>query len=100
MLRAIKNRFGGTDEFGVFAMGARGLTEVPNPSMLFLTSRDQLVPGSVVFPALQDTTPFLVATQALVFRGPSGATPPRTVCVGASNRRCVILLPPVAPHQL
>src|SRR3546814_19160375 len=68
MLRAIKNRFGGTDEVGVFAMGDRGLDEVPNPSMLFLTSRDQPVPGSVVFPALEGTRPVLVEIQALVVR--------------------------------
>src|SRR3546814_5808661 len=65
MLRAIKNRFGETDEVGVFAMGDRGLDEVPNPSMLFLTSRDQPVPGSVVFPALEGTRPVLVEIQAL-----------------------------------
>src|SRR3546814_3877659 len=79
MLRAIKNRFGGTDEVGVFAMGDRGLDEVPNPSMLFLTSRDQPVPGSVVFPALEGTRPVLVEIQALVVRIQSGATPRRSV---------------------
>src|SRR3546814_20144236 len=57
VLRAVKNRFGGTDEIGVFAMAADGLTEVSNPSSLFLTHRDEAVPGAVVFPALDGTRP-------------------------------------------
>src|SRR3546814_7811791 len=91
MLRAIKNRFGGTDEVGVFAMGDRGLDEVPNPSMLFLTSRDQPVPGSVVFPALEGTRPVLVEIQALVVRIQSGATPRRSVVGWDSNRLSMVL---------
>src|SRR3546814_4933789 len=48
VLRAVKNRFGGTDEIGVFAMATEGLTEVSNPSSLFLTHRDEAVSGAVV----------------------------------------------------
>ncbi|HZG47694.1 MAG TPA: ATPase domain-containing protein, partial [Allosphingosinicella sp.] len=57
ILRAAKNRFGGTDEIGVFAMAEEGLTEVSNPSALFLTQRGEAVSGAVVFPALEGTRP-------------------------------------------
>ena len=79
ILRAIKNRFGGTDEIGVFAMGEDGLGEVGNPSSLFLTSRGEAVAGTVVFPALEGTRPVLVEVQALTVRLASGATPRRAV---------------------
>ncbi|HPU14906.1 MAG TPA: AAA family ATPase, partial [Polymorphobacter sp.] len=77
ILRAVKNRFGGTDEIGVFAMGADGLEEVANPSSLFLTDRERPVSGAVVFPALEGTRPVLCEIQALVVRVASGATPRR-----------------------
>jgi DNA repair protein RadA/Sms len=57
ILRAMKNRFGGTDEIGVFAMEGAGLAEVPNPSALFLTQRGEPVSGTSVFPALEGTRP-------------------------------------------
>jgi len=60
ILRATKNRFGGTDEIGVFAMAEEGLTEVCNPSALFLTQRDERIAGATVFPALEGTRPVLV----------------------------------------
>ena len=66
ILRAMKNRFGGTDEIGVFAMEGAGLTEVPNPSALFLTHRGEPVSGTSVFPAMEGTRPVLVEIQALV----------------------------------
>ncbi len=91
LLRAVKNRFGGTDEIGVFAMEADGLAEVPNPSSLFLTSRDTPVPGAVVFPALEGTRPLLVELQALTVKLPSGATPRRAV-VGWDSGRLAMLL--------
>lgn len=91
LLRAVKNRFGGTDEIGVFAMEADGLAEVTNPSNLFLTSRDAPVPGVVVFPALEGTRPLLVELQALTVRLPSGATPRRAV-VGWDGARLSMLL--------
>ena len=93
ILRAVKNRFGGTDEIGVFAMGADGLEEVANPSSLFLTSRAEgsTVTGAVVFPALEGTRPVLCEIQALVVRVPSGATPRRAV-VGWDSGRLAMLL--------
>lgn len=91
VLRAVKNRFGGTDEIGVFAMERDGLEEVRNPSSLFLTERDQPVAGTVVFPALEGTRPVLVEMQALTVRLPSGATPRRAV-VGWDAQRLAMLL--------
>jgi len=91
ILRAIKNRFGGTDEIGVFAMEAGGLAEVTNPSALFLTQRDEGVTGTVVFPALEGTRPVLVEIQALVVRLASGATPRRAVVGWDSGRLAMIL---------
>ncbi len=91
VLRAVKNRFGGTDEIGVFAMEADGLAEVLNPSSLFLTERDRPVAGAVVFPALEGTRPVLVELQALTVRLPSGATPRRAV-VGWDSARLAMLL--------
>ncbi|MEY3986354.1 MAG: repair protein RadA [Pseudomonadota bacterium] len=91
ILRAIKNRFGGTDEIGVFAMEAGGLTEVGNPSALFLTHRDESVTGTTVFPALEGTRPVLVEVQALTVRLASGATPRRAVVGWDSGRLAMIL---------
>lgn len=91
ILRAIKNRFGGTDEIGVFAMEEGGLGEVANPSSLFLTQRDDSVTGTVVFPALEGTRPVLVEVQALVVRLASGATPRRAVVGWDSGRLAMIL---------
>lgn len=91
ILRAIKNRFGGTDEIGVFAMVEKGLEEVANPSSLFLTSRKEDVTGAVVFPALEGTRPVLVEIQALVVRLASGATPRRAVVGWDSGRLAMIL---------
>ena len=91
ILRAIKNRFGGTDEIGVFAMQGEGLTEVANPSSLFLTQRDEGVTGTVVFPALEGTRPVLVEIQALTVRLASGATPRRAVVGWDSGRLAMIL---------
>ncbi|MET0248257.1 MAG: magnesium chelatase domain-containing protein, partial [Sphingobium sp.] len=91
ILRAIKNRFGGTDEIGVFAMVAEGLEEVANPSALFLTHRDESVTGATVFPALEGTRPVLVEIQALVVRLSSGATPRRAVVGWDSGRLAMIL---------
>jgi DNA repair protein RadA/Sms len=91
ILRAIKNRFGGTDEIGVFAMGEDGLDEVSNPSALFLTHRDENVSGAIVFPALEGTRPVLVEIQALVVRLASGATPRRAVVGWDAGRLAMIL---------
>lgn len=91
ILRAIKNRFGGTDEIGVFAMGEQGLDEVSNPSALFLTHRDETVSGAIVFPALEGTRPVLVEIQALTVRLASGATPRRAVVGWDAGRLAMIL---------
>jgi DNA repair protein RadA/Sms len=68
ILRTIKNRFGSTNELGVFEMSANGLQEVSNPSEIFLAERPQASPGSVVVPILEGTRPFLVEVQGLVSR--------------------------------
>jgi DNA repair protein RadA/Sms len=91
ILRAIKNRFGGTDEIGVFAMETGGLSEVGNPSSLFLTTRGDAVTGTAVFPALEGTRPVLVEVQALTVRLASGATPRRAVVGWDSGRLAMIL---------
>ena len=91
ILRAIKNRFGGTDEIGVFAMGEGGLDEIANPSALFLTHRDENVSGAIVFPALEGTRPVLVEIQALTVRLASGATPRRAVVGWDAGRLAMIL---------
>ena len=91
ILRSLKNRFGAVDEIGVFAMEGSGLQEVANPSMLFLTGRDEPLAGSAVFPALEGTRPVLVEVQALIVRLQSGATPRRAV-VGWDNGRLAMLL--------
>src|ERR1051325_1013328 len=66
ILRAVKNRFGPTDEIGVFEMTGRGLVEVGNPSALFLGDRSGSAPGAAVFAGLEGTRPLLVEIQALV----------------------------------
>ncbi|HTH27809.1 MAG TPA: DNA repair protein RadA [Sphingobium sp.] len=91
ILRAVKNRFGGTDEIGVFAMGELGLSEVRNPSALFLTNREEMVTGATVFPAIEGTRPVLVEIQALTVRLASGATPRRAVVGWDSGRLAMIL---------
>jgi len=91
ILRAIKNRFGGTDEIGVFSMETSGLNEVANPSALFLTHREEGMTGATVFPALEGTRPVLVEIQALVVRLASGATPRRAVVGWDSGRLAMIL---------
>ncbi len=91
ILRCLKNRFGAVDEIGVFAMESEGLTEVSNPSSLFLSGREEPMAGSAVFPAIEGTRPVLVEVQALIVRLQSGATPRRAV-VGWDNGRLAMLL--------
>jgi DNA repair protein RadA/Sms len=90
VLRAVKNRFGSTNEIGVFEMGGSGLVEVPNPSGFFLAERPAEAPGSVVIAALEGTRPLLLELQALVARASFG-TPRRTVLGADYNRVCVLL---------
>jgi DNA repair protein RadA/Sms len=90
VLRAVKNRFGSTNEIGVFRMADRGLVEVPNPSGLFLAERPKDAPGSVVVASLEGTRPMLHEVQALVVPAPFG-TPRRTV-LGADYNRVTVLV--------
>src|SRR5690606_21416089 len=85
MLRAVKHRFGGTHELGLYEMGDRGLVPVPDPSALFLADRQPGVPGSVVAPVLDGQRPLLVEVQALVV--PSGAPSPRRTAQGVDAGR-------------
>jgi DNA repair protein RadA/Sms len=90
ILRATKNRFGSTDEVGVFEMGERGLEQVADPSGVFLEERGRGVSGSVVVPTLEGTRPLLVEVQALVTRTSFGL--PRRTTNGADPQRVLLLL--------
>lgn len=90
ILRAVKNRFGSTNEIGVFSMGEAGLAEVTNPSELFLAERPEGAAGSAVVPALEGSRPILVELQALV-SGSSYGTPRRTT-MGIDHNRVSLLV--------
>ncbi|MEM9034607.1 MAG: DNA repair protein RadA [Actinomycetota bacterium] len=90
LLRAVKHRFGGTDELGVFEMTTSGLRGVTDPSALFLADRRDGVPGSVVVPVVEGHRPLLVETQALVVR--SGLPQPRRTAHGVDASRLGLLL--------
>jgi len=90
VLRATKNRFGATDEIGVFEMTDRGLAEVANPSAIFLAERRGNVAGSAVFAGLEGTRPVLLEVQALLAQGTAGA--PRRAVVGWDGGRLAMLL--------
>jgi DNA repair protein RadA/Sms len=90
ILRATKNRFGATDEIGVFEMAATGLREVANPSELFLGNREASAPGASVFAGVEGTRPLLVEFQALVVS--SGLGTPRRAVVGWDATRLAMLL--------
>jgi DNA repair protein RadA/Sms len=90
VLRAVKNRFGSTNEIGVFEMVEGGLVEVRNPSGFFLAERPREAPGSVVVSSLEGTRPVLLELQALVSQASVG-TPRRTVLGADYNRVCLLL---------
>jgi DNA repair protein RadA/Sms len=90
ILRTVKNRFGPTDEIGVFEMASSGLKEVANPSELFLGDRDASSPGAAVFAGVEGTRPLLVEIQALV--APSALGTPRRAVVGWDANRLSMLL--------
>jgi DNA repair protein RadA/Sms len=90
ILRAVKNRFGPTDEIGVFEMTDAGLTEVPNPSELFLAERRGDISGAAVFAGMEGTRPVLVEIQALV--APSVLGTPRRAVVGWDSGRLSMIL--------
>jgi len=90
ILRTVKNRFGSTNEIGVFEMQAGGLMEVPNPSAVFLSERPDDAPGSVVTASMEGTRPILVELQALASSTHLG-TPRRTV-LGLDPHRVALLV--------
>jgi DNA repair protein RadA/Sms len=90
ILRAVKNRYGATDEIGVFEMTDGGLVEVANPSALFLAERNGQVSGASVFAGMEGTRPVLVEIQALVAASPL-ATPRRAVVGWDGNRLSMVL---------
>ena len=90
ILRAAKNRYGATDEIGVFAMTDRGLAEVPNPSALFLAERRGNIAGSAVFAGLEGTRPVLLEIQALL--SPNSGSSPRRAVIGWDSARLSMLL--------
>jgi DNA repair protein RadA/Sms len=90
ILRAVKNRFGPTDEIGVFEMAEEGLIEVTNPSELFLSQRQQEISGSAVFAGMEGTRPVLVEIQALVAPSPLGT--PRRAVIGWDQGRLSMVL--------
>jgi DNA repair protein RadA/Sms len=90
VLRAVKNRFGPTDEIGVFEMTGKGLEEVANPSELFLGDRNNISPGTAVFAGLEGTRPLLVEIQALV--AAAGYGTPRRAVVGWDTGRLAMIL--------
>ena len=90
ILRGVKNRYGATDEIGVFEMSTQGLQEVANPSSLFLDQRDKAATGSAVFAGMEGTRPVLCEIQALVAPSPLG-TPRRAVIGWDSSRLSMVL---------
>ena len=90
ILRAVKNRFGATDEIGVFEMQDQGLVEVENPSALFLAERQGNISGSCVFAGIEGSRPVLVEIQALV--SPTGYASPKRAVVGWDSNRLAMVL--------
>ena len=90
ILRALKNRFGSTNEIGVFEMQEKGLLEISNPSEIFLSERPRDAVGSVVVPCMEGSRPVLVELQALVASSPYGQ--PRRMTNGADYNRTAMLL--------
>lgn len=90
ILRGVKNRFGPTDEIGVFEMAGAGLVEVENPSEIFLSQRNQNVAGSAVLAALEGSRPMLVEVQALV--APSSLASPRRSVIGWDPNRLAMIV--------
>jgi len=89
ILRTVKNRFGSTNEIGVFEMKEEGLVEVKNPSEIFLAERPLDEPGSVVLPSVEGTRPILVEVQALV--SPTNLGTARRTAIGADPQRLSLL---------
>jgi DNA repair protein RadA/Sms len=90
ILRAVKNRFGSTNEIGVFEMRETGLEQVPNPSAVFLSERSVVAPGSVVTSSMEGTRPILVEIQGLV--SSSGLGTPRRTVLGLDQNRVALIV--------
>lgn len=90
VLRAVKNRFGSTDEIGIFQMSEGGLKEVKNPSEIFLAERESGLTGSVVVPCMEGKRPILVEVQALISQ--SGLVVPRRRATGVDLNRVIMLM--------
>lgn len=97
LLRAHKNRFGSTNEVGIFEMQTKGLVGIDNPSAFFLAERSQNKPGSAVFCALEGTRPLLVEIQALAVETIFGN--PRRTCVGIDSNRCSVIAAVLEKHS-
>ena len=90
ILRAVKNRFGPTNEIGVFEMNENGLTEVPNPSAVFLSERSSISPGSVVTACMEGSRPILIEIQGLA--SSSGLGTPRRTILGLDPNRVALIV--------
>ncbi|XWK85933.1 MAG: DNA repair protein RadA [Phormidium sp.] len=90
LLRSVKNRFGATNEIGIFEMADRGLREVANPSELFLGNRDEVAPGTAIVVACEGTRPLVVELQALV--SPTSYSSPRRSTTGVDYNRLLQIL--------
>ncbi len=90
ILRSVKNRFGSTNEIGIFEMTFRGLKEVMNPSEIFLSNRPESAPGSVVVAGMEGTRPVLVEIQALISDSSFGT--PRRMAVGVDHNKIVMMM--------
>jgi DNA repair protein RadA/Sms len=90
VLRSAKNRFGSTNEVGIFEMGDNGLIEVDNPSQVFLSAYKDGIVGSVVVPTLEGNRPLLVEIQALTT--PNNFTPPRRIANGVDFNRLLLII--------
>ncbi|MCG8685893.1 MAG: DNA repair protein RadA [Desulfobacterales bacterium] len=90
ILRAVKNRFGSTNEIGVFEMREQGLTQVPNPSAVFLSERSSVAPGSVVTASMEGSRPILVEIQGLV--SSTGLGTPRRTVLGLDSHRVALIV--------
>ena len=96
LLRAVKNRFGSTNETGVFEMGGMGLVDVPDPSRAFLAERRRGAVGSVVVSTLEGSRPVLVEVQALV--SPSALPAPRRAATGLDSNRLLLICAVLTRH--
>lgn len=96
LIRAVKNRFGAVNELGVFAMSDKGLSEVSNPSAIFLSRQAQQVAGSCILVTREGTRPLLVEVQALVDQSPLAN--PRRVALGLEQNRLSMLLAVLHRH--